>query len=314
MLTRRGLRIKVMQVLYMVSQDQTLDVKAASRRLDENIRNTYRSFLYLLDVLIQIANQVAAESERRKSKYIPSDEDMHFNTALYDNPIMSYLRNSEDFKKQLKVEKLHYTDEEELIPAIYAELRELEEYQTYKAQNAYTQEDHVRMLRTIVKKFLPENEAFDQYMEDMIPTWADDEQAVLPHAEDAIRHMPFSPASELKYFRYELPAEEVEFAHTLLEKAISDGDRFNQMIENRLQNWELDRVSVLDRILMRMALTEFIHLPTVPVKVSINEYLEISKHYSTPKSREFINGVLDKLMLELKAEGAILKTGRGLIE
>lgn len=314
MLTRRGLRIKVMQVLYMVSQDQTLDAKTAARRLDDNIRNTYKSFLYFLDVIIQLGNQVEIEAERRKSKYIPSDEDLNFSTALYDNPIMVYLRTSDDLKKQLKVEKLHYTDEEELIPAIYGELREMEEYQTYKSLSTYTQEDHVRILRTIVKKFLPENEAFDQYMEDMIPTWADDEQVVIPHVEDAIRHMPFSPSTELKYFRYELPQEEVDFAHTLLEKAIADGDKFNLMIEGRLQNWELDRVSVLDRILMRMALTEFIHLPTVPLKVSINEYLEISKHYSTPKSREFINGVLDKLMLELKADGAILKTGRGLIE
>ena len=99
-----------------------------------------------------------------------------------------------------------------------------------------------------------------------------------------------------------------------MNKTISEDSNYDEMIKPKLQNWELDRVSLIDKILMKMALTEFIHIPTVPTKVSINEYLDISKLYSTPRSREFINGILDKLMNEMKSSGKIIKTGRGLIE
>ncbi len=314
MLTRRGLRVKVMQVLYMVSQDRETGQQTASRLLKENIRNTYRSLIYLLHFLTRLAEQVQAEADRRKAKYIPSEEDLTFNTILYTNPVTEYLRNSRFLKDQMRKERLVSGDEEELVEAVYAELKAWDVYSQYQTQTSYTIEDHNRFLRALVRKFLPANEAFDQFMEDMIPTWADEEQVVLAEADTLLRVFPLSAEREATLFHADLPIEEQEFADTLLNSCLAEEERFNGLIEGRLQNWELERVSLLDRILMKMALTEFLHLPTVPVKVSINEYLEISKLYSTPKSKEFINGVLDKLMIELKASGAIIKTGRGLIE
>ncbi len=120
--------------------------------------------------------------------------------------------------------------------------------------------------------------------------------------------------NERQLFDFYITAEEEDFSETLLNKTISEDSNYDEMIKPKLQNWELDRVSLIDKILMKMALTEFIHIPTVPTKVSINEYLDISKLYSTPRSREFINGILDKLMNEMKSSGKIIKTGRGLIE
>jgi N utilization substance protein B len=162
--------------------------------------------------------------------------------------------------------------------------------------------------------FLCANEYFDQHMEDVIPTWADDEYIAKGLLEDVTGAIPFPEYQGEKYFEFSLMADEEEFVFTLMRKTIEEKERFDKLIEPKLQNWELDRISIIDSILMRMAMTEFLYLPTIPLKVSINEYLDISKLYSTPKSKEFINGVLDNVMVDLKKSGAIIKTGRGLIE
>ncbi len=303
-----------MQVLYMLLQDPAWGNQQAEKLLENNIRHTYRAYLYVLQLLSRLSMQVDDENDRRKSKYIPTDEDREFNTVFFDNPCTQYLRDAELLRKEWKREGLSTTDEDELLPSIYNELKLFPPYVAYIATTEHTIKEHRDLLRSICKNFLPQNEAFDQFMEDMIPTWSDDEQVVLAKVDETLRKLPPDSAHEKELYQSETGAEEKEFAKTLLMKCLADQARFDQMIEAKLKNWELDRVSLLDRILMKMALTEFLHIPTVPLKVSINEYLEISKLYSTPKSREFINGVLDNLMIELKKDGSIIKTGRGLIE
>ena len=314
MLTRRGIRVKVMQVLYMLLQDPAWGDKQAEQLLHNNIRQTYRAYLYVLQLLSRLSMQVDDENDRRKSKYIPTDEDRDFNIVFFNNPCTEYLRTSETLRKEWKREGLSTTDEDELLPSIYNELKLFPPYAAYIASTEHTIKEHRDLLRAICKQFLPQNEAFDQFMEDMIPTWSDDEQVVLAKVDETLRKLPPESFKEQELYQAEVGVEERDFAKTLLMKCLEDQGRFDQMIEAKLKNWELDRVSLPDRILMKMALTEFLHIPTIPLKVTINEYLEISKLYSTPKSREFINGILDNLMIELKKEGSIVKTGRGLIE
>jgi len=301
-----------MQVLYMVEQDQ--QHASVSGLLKTAIQNTYKSYLNVLDVLVILSEAVEQEAERRKAKYIPKDEDLSFNTVFADNICMQYLKHAEGIKRELKNEQIGNANEEELIGSIYGELKVFEPYVKYINQKEYVIDDHRKILRDICKDFLPANEAFDQYMEASVPTWADDELIVLKKVDETLRALPLSQEKEDLMLHYELPEEEIEFAETLMNACIEESGRFDQMIIEKLKNWELDRVSLIDRILMKLAVTEFLYLPTVPLKVSINEYLEISKLYSTPKSREFINGVLDKIMIELKASGEVIKTGRGLIE
>ena len=210
--------------------------------LKENIRNTYRSLIYLLHFLTRLAEQVQAEADRRKAKYIPSEEDLTFNTILYTNPVTEYLRNSRFLKDQMRKERLVSGDEEELVEAVYAELKAWDVYSQYQTQTSYTTEDHNRFLRALVRKFLPANEAFDQFMEDMIPTWADEEQVVLAEADTLYGFFP-SAEREATLFHADLPIEEQEFADTLLNSCLAEEERFNGLIEGRLQNWELERVS-----------------------------------------------------------------------
>ncbi|HET8964493.1 MAG TPA: transcription antitermination factor NusB, partial [Chitinophagales bacterium] len=131
---------------------------------------------------------------------------------------------------------------------------------------------------------------------------------------EILKAIPYNSTNKPDLFEFKITAEEKNFSNQLLIKTMLEDERFDKMVEAKLENWELDRISMIDRILMKMAITEFIHLSTIPVKVTINEYLDISKIYSTPKSKEFINGVLDKIMTELRSSGEIIKTGRGLVE
>ena len=151
-------------------------------------------------------------------------------------------------------------------------------------------------------------------MENVVGTWADDEFIVKGLMEEFFRAKSISSQNEKALFDFHISEEEQRFADTLVGKTMEEDAHFDELIKSKLQNWELDRVSLIDRILMKMAITEFLFIPTIPIKVTINEYLDISKLYSTPKSREFINGILDKLMNEMKSNGQIIKTGRGLIE
>lgn len=311
-LTRRGIRIKVMQVVYMIEQDTGHG--KPDNILRDLLGNSFKAYLYVINVLTRLAGEVEEESNRRKSKYITTEADLHFNTTFADNLCMQYLRHADVIRDACKKHAIDSYGEEELITAMYHELREFPPYQEYLGNKEAGTDAHRKLLRKVCTDFLPFNEAFDLYMEAMVTTWTDDESAVMKQMDELVRHLPVAPDRESALFEDRLDEEDKEYAFSLLHHCLEESDRYGKMIEEKLKNWELERVSVLDRILMKLAITEFIHQPSIPLKVTINEYLEISKQYSTPKSREFINGVLDKIMVELKKEGTVVKTGRGLIE
>lgn len=293
----------------------TINEVAAQRLLKQTINNAFQSYLYCLHFITQLALQVDLEAHRRKNKYLPTEEDLNFPTKFFINPIITFLNTNQYFQSQLRKEKLLTLVDEEMIPVIYNQLKEFEPYKEYITEdNALDNKTHKTIIKKIMNEFLCMNEYFDQHMEDVISTWADDEFIVKSLVEDVVNEIPFSNLRDERFFSLSLTAEEEEFAETLLSKTIAEKEKYESIIEPKLKNWEMDRISIIDSILMKMAITEFLFLPTIPVKVSINEYLDISKLYSTPKSKEFINGVLDKVMFELKNNGGIIKTGRGLIE
>lgn len=312
MLSRRGLRIKTMQVLYMTKQSATDDVAVALKQLDASIYNSYRAFLYNLHFLTQLAFQVELEANRKQLKFLPTQEDLNFSVVFTQNPIILFLKNNNYFQNKLKKEKLLTLVDEQIVTVLYGQMKKTDWYEKYIAKTEHTGQEDLAVVMKCFHKFLFLNEYFDQHMEDIIPTWNDDEFIVSDLIDEVLKAIPFTQDTD--YFDFHITAEERSFSNTLLEKTMLEDKRFDKYVEDKLQNWELDRISLIDRILMKMALTEFLHLPTVPVKVTINEYLDISKIYSTPKSKEFINGVLDKIMTELKASGEIIKVGRGLFE
>ncbi len=314
MLSRRGLRIKTMQVLYMCLQSGNTNTTDAVKQLDASIYNAFRALLYNLYFLLQLAEKVEEDAHRKRNKYLPTPDDLNFSTVFTRNYIIGFLKTDKHFSRCLNREKLTTLLDEEIVTLIYGQLKQAEWYMHYTKKQEHTREEDFSAVHNCLHKFLYLNEYFDQHMEDIISTWNDDEFIVSDLIVEVLKAIPHNPETDRDIFDFEITDEEKNFAHSLLIKTMQEDHRFDAMVEAKLEHWELDRISMIDRILMKMAITEFIHLPTIPVKVTINEYLDISKIYSTPKSKEFINGVLDKIMTELRASGEIIKTGRGLVE
>lgn len=314
MLSRRGLRIKTMQVLYMSMQLGNTNTTEAVKLLDASIYNAFRALLYNLYFLTQLAERVEAEANRKRNKFLPTQDDLKFSTVFTRNYIIDFLNKDAFFQQKLRKEKLMTLLDEEIVNLIYGQLKQSDWYLKYIAKEDHTQQEQYAAIQNCLHKFLFLNEYFDQHMEDIIPTWNDDEFIVSELMVEVLKAIPFNSTDKPDLFEFKITTEEKNFSNQLLIKTMLEDERFDKMVEAKLENWELDRISMIDRILMKMAITEFIHLSTIPVKVTINEYLDISKIYSTPKSKEFINGVLDKIMTELRSSGEIIKTGRGLVE
>lgn len=303
-----------MQTLYMVVQQGDMELSAAGKQLHQSIYNSYQAYLLNLQFLLWLSAQVEQEAAVKKNKYLPTEEDLNFTVRFCENRIVQYLRTSEAFRKAVQKELLQGMQDEEIIRGIYTQMKAYISYKKYVEKPESSAEEDKRFIFELYHGFLFKNEYFDDYMESCFGTWADDEFIVSGLLDECIEAIPPKESREHNLFTFRISEEEEEFAMTLLRKTLEEDKYYNSLIEPKLQHWELERVSLVDRLLMKMAVTEFLYLPTVPLKVTLNEYLDISKIYSTPRSREFINGVLDKVMNELKTEGKIVKTGRGLIE
>lgn len=313
MLSRRGLRIKAMQTLYIVASTEQMDSNLAVKQLHKSIYNSHQAYLYCLYFITELAQQVDLEAHMKKNKYLPTSEDLSFPTTFFNNELIRSLINNDYFQTRLKKEKLVDWNDEEFAKLIYNQLKEFEPYKRYVVAPFDTALEK-KIVKEIFDQFLLKNEYFDEHMENVIGTWADDEYIVKGLMDDFFNAREISTSTERHLFDFFISAEEEEFSEALVKQTIAENAYYDELIKPKLVNWELERVSLIDKILMKMALTEFLHIPTVPTKVTINEYLDISKLYSTPRSREFINGILDKLMNEMKQSGLIIKTGRGLKE
>lgn len=311
MLSRRNVRIKVMQMLYSMSRDQRFDYDSAVKLFRKKVDVSFQ--LYLLNVLylIKFAEYARVDAENRSAKLLPSEEDKRFTPKLYDNPLVQSLIRNNAFQQYLRTYKLEAQIDVDLVRATYTAFAKNELYEAYLAadENSF---DEVRQLLLALYKEATSNESFEETMEDFSMQWVDDESLVVGSLKKTIKAL---PADEDFYLPYK-PGKEttVEFGEHLFKLLHDSDEELLQIIEPSLKNWDADRVAVIDMILLKMAVCELLHFPTIPAKVTLNEFVEISKMYSTDKSKDFINGILDRLMKKLQSDGRINKKGRGLQE
>ncbi len=311
MLSRRNVRIKVMQVLYAQSRDEQLTPEDLMKAYRSSVRNSFELYLYNLLFLVRIAEYASTDLARRKAKLRPSDEDRAFTARLCENEHIQSLLQHAELQKTWRAYKMDKAIDEDTVRLMYQEVAKTPEYQAYLDIPEPMPEDHVNMLVHVYKVCL-NNETYNDLMEDAFPLWTDDESLITGAMKKTIRALP-AATGFLEEYR---PSREatVDFGETMLRTVCLKNDEFLQIIEPTLQNWDAERVAVIDMILLKMALCELINFPTIPSKVTLNEFVEISKQYSTEKSKEFINGILDRLMKTLLKEGKIVKEGRGLAD
>jgi transcription antitermination protein NusB len=310
MLSRRAVRIKVMQVLYALNSTHSEPTASQGVKMYRDmVDRSYQLYLFNLLLLLRVAEYARQDEARRKSKLRPSDEDRNFRAILADNAsVQSLAKNHQLGKYFNRYQFARYVDVD-LVRQLYSDFSQEEAYDVF-LRKGKTEVEPVKEVLLELYRFLLNHEHFVSMIEDAFPLWMDDRSLIVGAMKKTLKGL---PAEENFTDGYRPSYETVtEFGESLLSKTLDTDAELLALIEPVLKNWDADRVAIIDMILIKMALSEFITFPTIPTKVTLNEYLDISKAYSTDKSKEFVNGILDRLMRKLKEEGLIQKEGRGL--
>ncbi len=311
MLSRRNIRIKVMQLLYAKSRDTGLTYKNILEQYNKNISKAFELYLFNLLQLTKIAQYSLHDASKRTAKLLPSKEDKQFKATLANNELIQSLLNNQDLYKTYKKYHLEARIEQDNTRLIYTEYLKTETYQNYLKIDSPTFGDHKKILLDLYKHCV-NNEVFTDKMEEQYYNWIDDKSLVVGTIKKTLKALPTAE----NFFEQYIPTDETtkEFGEVMLQKVYENDEEYLQIIEPSLKNWDADRVAIIDMVLLKMAICELTTFPTIPTKVTLNEFVEISKNYSTDKSKDFINGILDRLMKKMDKEGLIKKEGRGLVD
>lgn len=311
MLSRRNLRIKVMQALYIVEHDSTYEKARLNQFLKSSIRAYYHAYLHSLYYLIHTAEFSITDAQIQAGKHINKNENI--SVRIFHNPIIQNLVLDKSLQADFNKLQFDLKADQDHFRRFYGELKKSEEYQTFLNSDESDLKETKKILIYLFKEIIFKQEVFVGHMEEFFNNWEDDCDLVNMTMHQTIDK--FKPTVKSAVVKIsEDFKEEDEFCLDLLEQTLVHHEELNDFITPRLKNWELDRVATVDIIVMRMALTEWLFFPSIPVKVTINEYIDIAKRYSTPKSGDFVNGILDNILKDLREKNLVQKKGRGLIE
>lgn len=309
MLSRRSVRVKVMQFLYSLDRDETLTTKEVVKAYTDNIDDSYELFLFSMYVIYRITERAVDDATKRKAKHLPKDYDKSFTDKLFTNPLIQDIHENKVLQKKFETLKFKDKVNDDYIQKIYDAFSKEKAYMEY-ISSSETLETTLELLLEFFR-FNRQNDFFNEIMEDNYYNWVDDKSLIVGSVKKYLKALPSDNNASFKDF---FPEDETvkEFGLTLLKKTIKGKKSIMDHIIPVLENWDHERLAVVDTILLQMAICEFLDFPTIPGKVTMNEYVELAKNYSTVKSKEFVNGVLDKLLKEMTESGKIVKEGRGL--
>jgi N utilization substance protein B len=337
MISRRQLRIKALAVLYACNRKEPDDLDTAEQELTLSIRKSYDLYHYLLLLLIALSDLAREKVVLSANKKMPGPEDINPNKRFAENRLIAQLRNNEALRmyaeampalwtrkdklnsmrslsRWLSTRGLSWSDHPEVVRSLFSEMTRWEVYNAYMTSEEDSYKADQRFIRELVTKLIPASEDLAANLEEQSVYWNDD----LPFVSAMIRN-------SLSKFRehddgrnISMPPlftndDDEQFVRVLLRKSILNSEKNNAMIDAHTTNWEVERIALMDKLVMQLAITELVEFPEVPVKVTLNEYIEIAKEYSTAKSSTFVNGILDKIVKEMRASGGFTKAGRGLI-
>ncbi len=315
MLTRRHIRVKVMQCIYALVQSKDNSLEAQEKFLKSSIGNMYTLYLLILSLLIEVRRMAKEQIELSSNKYLKNTSDNYPDKEKFvNNSLLQQLATNTKLNSELERRKLKdWYLNEEYVRLIYKEIAESKLYVDYMLRIGSSYEEDRMLIIELYREVIAPNEKIYDYFEDSQLTWVDDIPIVNTYIIKLFKKIKQNQNESFFLPRLLKDDDDMDFAKKLLTKTLLNDAMLEREIEGKTPNWDKDRIADVDSILLKMAICELLNFPSIPEKVTINEFLEIAKEYSTPKSSIFINGVLDKLVKEYREEGKLKKTGRGLL-
>lgn len=319
MLSRRHLRVKVLQSLYAFFQSGNSDMLLGEKQLLLSINKLHELFFWQFSFLIEVTRFAEQRLEENRHKHFPTSDDLNPSMNFVQNKLLSAINDNRDFKRKEDLYKMNWSQEQEMVRKFYQKLREMPDYDQYMKLENPTFAVDKKFIITIIEKIFTDFELLESFYEEKSIYFVDDFHLV---SELMLKFLKFLDKDFNEFSKF--PGiyrtdnddinEDLVFVKDLFRKTISHSEEYGELIADYTSNWEQERIAVMDMLILKIALTELVEFNSIPVKVTMNEFIEISKYFSTSRSSIFVNGILDKMIQDFKKEGRIVKTGRGLLD
>ncbi len=308
MVNRVLIRSKVLQMVYAYYQSENQDLEKAQKEFDMSLEKSYELYHYLLMLIPGITLYAQERIERGLNKYLPTEEDLHPNTRFIDNRLAEQVRRNKDLEHFASSHGLDWSRNEGLFHTLFEQISGSAAYQEYMQAETCDYEADKEVWRRIFKQVLAESPELAQALEDTCIYWNDDLDIVITFVLKTIRHFNLEEGDRQPLLPMFKDADDRNFAMRLFRQTLLNGPQYRELITSSIKNWELERLATMDLLIMQIALTEIMEIEDIPVSVSFNEYIDLAKVFSTEKSSLFINGTLDSIVKNLRAENKLFKS------
>ncbi|MEE1184000.1 MAG: transcription antitermination factor NusB [Paludibacteraceae bacterium] len=318
MINRILIRIKTIQLLfaYRINKEQLTGSKALSAtsqkaegELLESLNQTYELYHWILQLIIELHSYAIKRIEIGLNKLRPTDEERNPNKRFINNLFAKQLCSNKALAEFTKNNGISWSEETDLIKLLMNQITAADFYKEYMKDNTRSYENDKMLWRHIVRKVLIPSTILEERLEEMNLYWNDDFETVMSFVEKTIKRFEEEKGADQPLLEKFRDTEDIDYAKQLLKTAIYNQEEYETLIQQTAQNWESERIANMDMVIMQAAIAEINAFPTIPINVTLNEYIEISKYYSTEKSSNFINGILDKIVNNLRQEGKLIKVG-----
>lgn len=313
MISRRLLRIKALMALYAFNRREDDDIALAEKELLFSIDKTYDLYHYILLLILEVADIASEKIDQALQKRMPTPEDLNPKRRFIDNQVIAQIRKNKAFNDYVSSKKLSWVNYPHIPRILYSKMISWEIYEEYMLSEVHSYSADKKFIVNLLTKLFAESEDLESNLEEQSIYWNDDTEYVIVMIEKTLKKFKSDNSENAPLMPLYKNHEDEDFVKILFRKAILHTKQCSELIENNTTNWEVERIALMDILVMQLAITEIIEFPEIPVKVTLNEYIEIAKYYCTPKSSTFVNGILDNIVKEIREKGIFKKSGKGLI-
>lgn len=307
MINRALLRIKIVQTLYAYYKSEGKTTAMVERELFYGLERTYDLYFQLLLLTVEVKRYAEARIENRRNKLQPTNEDLNPNTRFIDNQFIAKLESNLAFKERISMLKLSWVNDMDVVKGIFNDIVDSDLYKEYMQSETTNFDKDKELWRKIFKNIILSSPDLDESLEEQSIYWANDVEVIASFVLKSIKRFNEDDEDDAPLLPMFKDREDELFAKKLLNSSIRNATDYKAYVVAHLQNWDPERVAFMDMMIMQLAIAEILEFPTIPVNVTLNEYIEIAKNYSTDRSGTFVNGVLDKVVSTLKSENKLIK-------